>query len=255
MLGSLCLKSLETKDNLIFIKKEESIVSFLRILLVLLVCVAFATSGTIYDTTLSAPGFYAGSGNPNSDFAVGTFGNLELGLSVNERFVGPIDPAGSNIYQVDPGAGAGGRSKGGIHWSVNTQIGGGSAMLNDYVYILQAFNVTTGAVGIAFDPVLLTPDNSYWNGAEVTGQSLSTQWGAQNTSNLSWILPGFNVNDVALYKIKLSAFDLRGEHAGDITVYQRVGDAPEVPEPATYLLTSVALLGLAMAKRRKKSTL
>jgi hypothetical protein len=212
----------------------------------------FAMGATIYDTSLvSPPGFYAGSGNPNSDFAVGTFGNLELGLAVNERYVGPINPAGGNVYQVDPGAGAGGWSKGGIHWSVNTQVGGGSDTLDDYTYVLQAFDVTAGGVGFAFDPVRLTPDNSCWNGSEVAGPcSLSTQWGAQNTSNLSWILPGFNVNDESLYRIKLSAFNLQGQLVGDVTVYQRVGDAPAVPEPSTYLLTSFVLLGLAAAKRK-----
>src|ERR1035438_3542849 len=78
----------------------------LGVALVIMVAPNSKADITTFDTSLtSPPGVYFGSGNANTNFTAETNGTTELGLSVIQRYVGPIDPgAGSNVYQVSPGA-------------------------------------------------------------------------------------------------------------------------------------------------------
>src|SRR3977135_357421 len=78
----------------------------LMALMAISMLVPSAQGSVVFNTSLAPPGFYNGSGNPNTNFTVDTEGNLELGLSVIIRFGGPIDPgAGSNVYTVTTSAG------------------------------------------------------------------------------------------------------------------------------------------------------
>src|SRR5664279_1455236 len=59
-----------------------------------------------YNTSLAA-GYYNGSGNPNVGFTTDTTANgVQLGLGVNLRFIGPVLPTTTNIYNVPTGTSA-----------------------------------------------------------------------------------------------------------------------------------------------------
>jgi hypothetical protein len=202
-----------------------------------------------YDTSLvSPPGFYNGTGNANSNFTVDTAGNLELGLSIIQRFVGPIDPgAGSNTYTVTPSAGP--LANWDFAFSVNTQAGGGTAVLGDDLYSLTVQDITASTTGPTFDPVrVITDDSGYGPSGETAGVDLSTEWGAQNDENLGFagFLPGFNSNNPDLYKITLSAFTQGNVLIGAVSVY---ANAQATPEPRYLSLIGLAMFALVLIAR------
>jgi hypothetical protein len=199
---------------------------------------------------LAPPGFYNGSGNPNTNFTVDTEGNLELGLSVITRFVGPIDPgAGSNVYKVTTSAGP--LASWNFEFSVNTRAGGGSAFLAAFLYTLTVQDITAATSGPTFDPVrLIADDSGFGPSGKTAGVDVNTEWGAQNSENpgFAGFLPGFNANNHDLYKITLTATNQAGAPVGSVSVF---ADATVVPEPASVLLVGlgIAVLGLATRKR------
>lgn len=214
-----------------------------------------------FDTSLtSPPGVYFGTGNANSNFTTETDGTTELGLSVITRYVGPIDPgAGSNVYQVSPGAttvpGKTGSSWG-FDFSINTQYNGGSDVLDAFAYSLNITDLTTGNVGPTFNPVLLIGDNTGYGstGATPNTTNIATQWGTQNSEALSFagFLPGYNINATDEYQITLSELNLT---TGDVietdTVFANAG--PPVPEPTSIFLFGTLALGVLVLGRRRLS--
>jgi hypothetical protein len=211
----------------------------------------FAASGRAdvltYDTSLvSPPGFYNGTGNANSNFTVDTAGNLELGLSIIQRFVGPIDPgAGSNTYTVTPSAGL--LANWDFAFSVNTQAGGGTEVLGDYLYSMTVQDITA-STSSTFNPVLIPDDSGYGATGKTTKVGLSTEWGAQNDENLGFagFLPGFNPNNPDLYKITLSAFTPNDVLIGSVSVY---ANAQATPEPKYLSLIGLGMFALVLIAR------
>jgi hypothetical protein len=211
----------------------------------------FAASGRAdvltYDTSLlSPPGFYNGTGNANSNFTVDTAGNLELGLSIIQRFVGPIDPgAGSNTYTVTPSAGP--LANWDFAFSVNTQAGGGTEVLGDYLYSMTVQDITA-STSSTFNPVLIPDDSGYGATGKTTKVGLSTEWGAQNDENLGFagFLPGFNPNKPDLYKITLSAFTPNDVLIGSVSVY---ANAQATPEPKYLSLIGLGMFALVLIAR------
>jgi hypothetical protein len=204
-----------------------------------------------FDTALtSPPGFYNGTGNANSNFTVDTANNLELGMSIIKRFVGPIDPgAGSNTYTVSTSVGP--LANWNFEFSVNTQAGGGSDVLGKYLYTLTAQDLTASTTGPTFDPVRIIGDNSgFGSGGKTAGVDVTTQWGAQNSENLGFagFLPGFSASNPDLYKFTLDAF-IGTQPVGSVTVF---ADARTVPEPRFIAAMGIGLvfLVLVISKRR-----
>ncbi|HTS47484.1 MAG TPA: PEP-CTERM sorting domain-containing protein [Bryobacteraceae bacterium] len=210
-----------------------------------------------YDGSLASPGFYNGTGNPNSGFTIDTNGNLELGLGANLRFVGPIDPSptNSNIYSAPIGGDPSHSND--AYWdfefSVNTQAGGGTNTLSDYTFMLTILDVGTSTSN-SFDPEAI-PDNSYYGtGGKTVGSPPPVgAYGMQNAENLSFagFLPGFNPNANDTYDFTLTAYsgvDLIASN--EIIVNVGTG---AVPEPSQLGFLAVGLLGIAtMGWRRKK---
>jgi hypothetical protein len=226
---------------------------FLGSLALMALVMMFAPSGRAdvltYDTSLvSPPGFYNGTGNANSNFTVDTAGDLELGLSIINRFVGPIDPgAGSNVYAVTPSAGP--LADWDFAFSVNTQAGGGSDVLGDDTYSLTVQDITASTSGPTFDPVRSIPDDSgYGSSGKTAGVDVTTEWGAQNDENLGFagFLPGFNANNPDLYKITLSAFDANDDLVGSVSVY---ANAQATPEPKYLSLMGLGMFALVFLAR------
>lgn len=210
-----------------------------------------------YDASLvDPPGYYNGTGGINSGFTVDTDGNLELGLSAILRFIGPITPVG-NDYAVPLGGDP--AHSGDAYWnfsfSVNTQAGGGTDVLSNFVYsmtILDENNLST----FTFDPTLL-PDNSYWNGVKTMTKDLPNESGFQNSENLSFgFLPGFDPNSTDSYLITLSAIrantiDLLEDPSVTIEINGR--SVAATPEPGSLGLFGSSLLAvIAIVLWRRK---
>jgi len=214
-----------------------------------------------FDTSLtSPPGVYFGSGNANSNFTTETDGTTELGLSVIQRFIGPIDPgAGSNVYQVTPGPttvpGKTGSSWG-FDFSINTRYNGGTDVLGAFTYSLNITDLTTNNVGPTFNPLVSIPDNTGFGpgGATPNTTNVATQWGSQNSESLSFagFLPGFNVNSTDEYQITLTELN---STTGAVIETDRVfaNAGPPVPEPTSIFLFGTLALGVIVLSRRRLS--
>jgi hypothetical protein len=211
-----------------------------------------AQASVVFNTSLAPPGFYNGSGNPNTNFTVDTEGNLELGLSVITRFVGPIDPGASNVYKVVTSAGP--LATWNFEFSVNTRAGGGSGFLSAFLYTLTVQDITAATSGPTFDPVrLIADDSGFGPSGKTAGVDVNTEWGAQNSENpgFAGFLPGFNANNHDLYKITLTATTQNGAPVGAVSVF---ADATVVPEPASLLLVGLGIGVLGLVARKRQAT-
>jgi hypothetical protein len=213
---------------------------------------------TTFDTSLAGPGFYNGSGSPNTNFTVATQGNLELGLEANLRFISPIDPgAGSNTYLVPAGTTAG-DANWDFLFSINTADGQGTAAtLSNYRFSMNIVDETTSNSGPTFNPVTAIGDDTYNGPAGMTvgiASLVPADFGAQNAENLSFpgFLAGFNPNAGDTYDITLNAFVGDRLVDSDSIIVQAI--AP-TPEPSAIILTGSLLFFLVgiLAKRRQRS--
>jgi PEP-CTERM motif len=231
---------------------------------VALMFIPSAKAGVIFNTSLvspglGSPGFYNGTGNVSTNFAVDTEGNLELGLSVVTRGVAPpINPGASNVYKVltspvtiPP------RATWNFKFSVDTQAGGGADFLGNFLYTLTITDLSSGLTGPILalsDPVRGIGDNSGFGAlGKTAGVTVATQWGAQNSENIGFagFLTGFNSTGHDLYRITLSARTQTGSPAASVSVF---ADAT-TPEPGTMVLIVTALIGIAaLARRRSRRT-
>jgi hypothetical protein len=229
---------------------------FLAVVITAAVSTASADSIT-YNGSLAAPGFYNGTGNPNSGFTVDTVGNLELGLGAIIRFVGPITPtpANSNVYDAPVGT-SGGDALWDWEFSVNTQAGGGSNTLASYTsFEISILDVGTG-ISNMFNPEII-PDNSYYgtSGKTVGSPAPAGSFGMPHSENNSFtgFLPGFNPNANDTYDYSLLAFQGSTVVATD-TMQVVVGTGAAVPEPKVTVLLGFLLAGMGVFGWRKRRT-
>jgi hypothetical protein len=256
-----CITLREPRDVLLlWATRKEMLI--MRAMTVCIGCLAIASLAmadvVTYDTSLASPGYYNGTGNPNTNFTVATESNLELGLEANLRFIGPVDPgAGSSTYLVPAGS-----TSGDANWdflfSINTADGQGTAStLANYTFTMNIVDTTASTTGPTFDPVTNLPDDSYYGPSGKTvglATLVPADFGAQNAENLSFagFLPGFNPNAGDTYDITLNAY--QGSTLVDsdsITVEAIV----PTPEPSAIILTASLLFFLVgiLAKRRQRS--
>ena len=232
-----------------------------------------AHASVVNDTSLAAPGVYFGSGNSNVGFTTytgaGANGVLELGLSAINRYIGPATEVGDQYYVPTGATTVSGKtgSEWGFDFSVNTRADGtGTATLASYSFFLTITDLTAGlsSAPIVIDPTTFIPDNAYYNGSVLqpppgplgwngSAPAINTVWGMQNSepASLTSLLPTFHydMNAAHIYEITLSAIPTSGVVVDpSISIFVNA----QAPEPATFGLAGVALLGLGVLRRKIK---
>jgi hypothetical protein len=208
-----------------------------------------AQATLVYDTSLASPGFYNGSGNPNEGFTVNTVNGIELGLGVNIRFVGPVHPTSSNVYDVAVGFSTVPLAKWNFEYSVNL---GNSQLKLGQVHTQLTITNLANFEAFSFDPFTI-PDNAHFDGTTTHngGGALPTDIGFQNSENLSFfpLGPAFGWDPTAggSYLITLSLLDAAG--APLLSVNEQINATP-IPAALPLFASGAGLLGF-FARRRK----
>jgi hypothetical protein len=223
---------------------------------------AVRAQGVTYDATLVSPsttstdpGYYNGSGNSSSHFTVDTENGIELGLGTVLRHIGPVTPTPTtgNVYDVPTGT-AGGTATWNFEFSIDLRPSGvGALNLSDVTASLSLHDLGNGSTG-SFDPLTL-PDNAGWGPAgenTATGANLATDWGAQNSENLSFAGIAFVLNDALFdpnandtYDFTLTLSNEAGQQLGSVSEEVVAGTGAPVPEPPTWAILGIGIVMLA----------
>jgi hypothetical protein len=218
---------------------------------------ASATGMTSYNDTLASPGFYAGSGNPQTGFTVYTNNGVEIGLGVHYRHGANVlpSPTTGSVYTVQDGGQPCYTTTCALwnfDFSVNLQAASGNAglHLSDITSLMTLTKV--GGNTVSFDPLSAYPDSAGWNGAKNYAIDYeSTDWGFQNSENFGWSLPGFNPYLAGTYNVELSVTQKStGESLGSVSETINA-----VPSPGTLPLfaSGLGIICLVGWRRKRRS--
>ena len=231
-----------------------------------------ASAAVTYNSTLSPPGVYAGTGNGGlANWAVNTGANLDLAVNVVERFMGGVTPTVDNIYSVPLGLTTV-PGKSGSWWGFGFSVRADTpATLGQYTYLLTVENLLTGNT-FTIDPTLI-PDNAGTDGTNVIGGgagcsggnsaniacAAATRTGFQNFEALSFngspsvFDPTYDPNVNNSWWVTLSAFQ-GGTLA--LSINERINAGVGVMEPSSVLsfILALGVLGCIAYTRRRDGT-
>lgn len=207
----------------------------------------FSTFGSLPQAT------FGGTGIPNDAVAITTTqGDLVLGLTAHQRFVGPnLANDGAGTFFAAPGVSQITPSPADpyANWNVAFYIGGSDVSDTSFVFEYDFDPAvgneasTHGTISFAGVAVGSPFQDSYNMGMDFL---------ATTNPALGLIAPGgaFMPNAVGEYTFRLSAIDAAGGPATSTAIRVTVG---QVPEPASLALVgaALALMGAAVATRRK----
>jgi hypothetical protein len=221
-----------------------------KLLRILLAGAAFATSASgvcaeVYGS-LTAPGVYFGTGNPNGAFNIDPEGGLELGLRAKNRStIGPVLIDGSSgAYSVNSGfcgpscGGAGTRAKWNYEFSIHTTNG---SVLSDYVFMLGVDHDPSAGTSFTYVNPLTNWSDDRFDG----------NLGAQNSQNVTFgDTPGGAISPKVsgMYDFVLFAYN---KNDATQTRVAQVDMTVSVPEPGTVAMFGLGLASLFALRRRK----
>lgn len=226
-----------------------------------------AQANTFFDSPLAAPGVYAGTGNPNTDFTGTLLNGIELGLGVQYRKGAQVIPdASSSTYHVNTGfystptdSCTGHCALWNIEFSINLRADGATnstRLLSQGHATLDIQNVGNG-VPLSLSVELL--DNDLWGGTGTGTKNptdSTTAWAAQNSENLAFFgLPlGFDplANDTYLFTLTLFNSDDQIVSTADATVIAGTGATP-LPAALPMFASGLGVFGYFARRKKKKS--
>ncbi|MEQ8210095.1 MAG: PEP-CTERM sorting domain-containing protein [Lacipirellulaceae bacterium] len=234
-----------------------------------------ASAVTSFDQNVT-PDVIFGSGNANGGFTVDTDNGVELGLRAKLRHnaVGApentFNSNGDGTYTFKSGVAptqSFPTAEWSFEWSVNSNADGTSSYdLDDLTYELSLdSDPGPGTSLITFDPIngfnpgtgAVLWDHSIGDNSTTSAtDSIAANAGdyatliannnvAQNSWKPHWFIAGFDPTVNGEYTISLTAFD------GSVAVASSSIIVNAVPEPATFALGGLALLGVACGRRRR----
>ncbi len=230
----------------------------------LLIPISAQATPLLFDQNV-APDVIFGSGNANGSFTVDRDNGVELGLRAKIPFVGTINSNGDATYSYNTG------ETWNFDWTINTNYDGSNPglKLDDLSFYLSLDIDPSAAISFfTFDPVTPTGSVPYYDhsiGDNTTGNGQGTEatnsaeytalLANNNVLQQSWRyqfftgIPGFSYDPTlaGAYSIYLTALD---SNAALIARTQIQVLVTPVPEPSTYLVLCLGLLGIVLRKKK-----
>jgi hypothetical protein len=204
----------------------------------------FGTFGPLAGATFS------GTGIPNNPVAITTVGGLTIGLAASQRVSGPnLGHNGAGTYSAPAGVSPFNPSPADPYamWNFNMYVSGATASMAFRLF--YDFNPAEGN-DINTHGTITVPGAAITGGQGENSWNLGMDFLATTNPAFGIVAPTgtFDPNARGQYTFALVAYELNGAALGN--EIGRSAIAVNVPEPGTFALAGLALLGLAAARRR-----
>ena len=192
-----------------------------------------------YDANVSN-GVFFGTGNPNGGWTVSTDNNVEIGLRAKNYGGSLIAPeTGTGIYDTTTGISPSKASRAFWSWEFSIEnLAPGGSLAGDKG-LLTITNAAAGTT-ITFDVLSVLPDNAPVN-------STTVQQNSENMMFAGISPPGYNPWYGSSYTFSLVVEDANGSVLGTDAITVNA-----VPEPVSLALFGIGLVGLGMARSRRR---